>query len=361
MNHQQQPTTVDISMQSILKVIVVFLALAFLWFIRDVILIVLVALIFASAIDPWVDQLQKQRKMARGVSLLIIFVVAIGIIGLTVALLIPAIANQIGQLTQNFPHVIDTVLQQFNNAQQTEQGQNIINSVQDNLNNLSKSLSNIAGSVFSGIISLFGGIFTLIGIIVLTFYMTMEENGVEKFVRALSPIQYQPYLLRLIRRIQERLGLWLRGQLILGLIIGALSFVGLVILGVPYPLVLALVAGLTELIPMVGPILGAIPAIFIALTISPWKALFVIILYLVIQQLENNLIVPKVMQRVTGLNPIVVLIIMLIGGKVAGITGVILAVPVTIIGDSFIHDFIDRRKQHESAAADEANAGAASS
>lgn len=346
-------------MQSILKVIIVFIALAFLWFIRDVILIVLVSLIFASAIDPWVDHLQKRRGMARGVSLLIIFVVTIGIIALTIGLLVPAIANQAGQLTQNFPHVMDTLLQQFNSAQQTQQGQDLINSVQENLSNLSKSLSNIAGSVFSGIVSLFGGIITLIGILFLTFYMTMEENGVEKFVRAISPAQYQPYLLRLIRRVQERLGLWLRGQLILGLIIGALCFVGLVILGVPYPLVLALVAGLTELIPMLGPILGAIPAVFIALTISPWKALFVIILYLVIQQLENNLIVPKVMQRATGLNPIVVLVIMLIGGKLAGITGVILAVPVTIIGDSFIHDFLDRRKRRDDLETGEPDAGGA--
>lgn len=347
MDHERQPTSVDISMNSIIKVIVVFLALAFLWFIRDVVLIVLVSLIIASAIDPWIDSLQKRRGIPRGLSFVIIFLVALGVISLTIALLVPAIANQTSQLTQNFPDVISNLVEQFSNAQQTEQGQEFISSLQENLKNVSQSLSNIAGSVFTGVISVFGGIITLIGIIFLAFYMTMEEHGVEKFVRAVSPLQYQPYLLRLIRRIQERLGLWLRGQLILGLIIGALSFVGLVVLGVPYPLVLALVAGLTELVPMLGPVLGAIPAVFIALTISPWKALFVVILYLVIQQLENNLIVPKVMQRAVGLNPIIVLIVMLIGAKLAGITGVILAVPVTIIGDSFIHDFMDRRKRHE--------------
>ncbi|MFC1662694.1 AI-2E family transporter [Patescibacteria group bacterium] len=343
--NENQSTSVDISMSSIIKILIVLIGLAFLYFIRDVALIIFVSLVLASAIDPWIDNLQKKRRWPRWLSILLIFVLAIGIVVLTISLLVPAIANQVGQLTENFPDVINNLLSSVDT--ETKQGNELVNSIQDGLKSISDSLSTIAGSVFSGLAGLFGGIVMLIGVIFLTFYMTMVENGIEKLVRAVSPAQYQPYLLRLVRRIQERLGLWLRGQLILGLIIGALSFVGLAILGVPYALVLALVAGITELVPIVGPILGAIPAVFIALTISPWKALFVIILYIVIQQLENNLIVPKVMQRAVGLNPMVVIIVMLIGAKLAGIMGIIMAVPVTIIGDSFIHDFMDKRKRHQ--------------
>ncbi|MFH0951956.1 MAG: AI-2E family transporter [Patescibacteria group bacterium] len=335
-------------MSSIIKILLVLLLLAFLYAVRDVVLIIFVSLVFASAIDPWIDSLQKRRKMPRFLSILLIYILVIGVVVLAVSLLVPAISNQVGQLTENFPNVVDRIISGFSSAQQTNEGASLLTSIQGTLENVNQSLSKITSSIFSGIASLFGGIVMLIGILFLTFYMTLEEQGVEKFVKAIAPVNYQPYFIQLIRRIQERLGLWLRGQLILGLIIGALSFVGLVILGVPYPLVLALIAGITELVPIIGPILGAIPAVFIALTVSPWKALFVIILYLVIQQLENNLVVPKVMQRVAGLNPIVVIIIMLIGAKLAGIVGIILAVPAAIIGDCFLHDLLKKRRQHES-------------
>ena len=216
-------------MASILKVVLVLVALAFVYYIKDVILIIIVSLILASAIDPWIDSLQKRRHWPRWLSILLIFVAALGIVTLTIILLVPAIANQIGQLTDNFPDVMDKLINSFNAAQQSEQGQSFLNSIQGALDNINNTLSTITSSIFSGVASFFGGIIMLIGVIFLTFYMTMEENGVEKFVKAVSPVQYQPYLMRLFRRIQERLGLWLRGQLILGMIIGALSFVGLIL------------------------------------------------------------------------------------------------------------------------------------
>jgi predicted PurR-regulated permease PerM len=130
------------------------------------------------------------------------------------------------------------------------------------------------------------------------------------------------------------------------LIIGVLTFIGLSILGVNFALVLSLIAGLTEFVPIAGPFIGAIPAVLVAFTQSPLKALLVIILYIIIQQLENNLIVPKVMQKVTGLNPVVVIVVMLVGAKIAGIPGVILAIPVTIIGNALLENFF-KEKQAE--------------
>ena len=129
--------------------------------------------------------------------------------------------------------------------------------------------------------------------------------------------------------------MWLRGQLILVLIIGALSFIGLTILQVKYALVLAMIAGISELIPYVGPIIGAIPAVFLASSQSLFKAGLVIILYVVIQQLENQIIVPKVMQRSVGLSPLVIIIVMLIGARLAGVVGLLLAVPTATIATIF--------------------------
>jgi predicted PurR-regulated permease PerM len=141
-------------------------------------------------------------------------------------------------------------------------------------------------------------------------------------------------------RVQDKLGLWLRAQLLLSGIIFLVTWIGLLILGVKYSLVLALIAGITEVIPFIGPIIGAIPAVLLAFLQSPIKALLVLILYLVIQQLEGNILVPKVMQKTVGLNPIVVIVVILLGAKIAGVLGALLSIPVavaimTIAGDWF--------------------------
>ena len=179
---------------------------------------------------------------------------------------------------------------------------------------------------------------------VLTFYLTVEEHALKRMLRSLVPVRYQPYITHLVNRIQEKIGMWLRGQLILSLIIFLLSWFGLTILGVKYALVLAIFSGLTELVPYLGPFIGAIPAVFIALTQSPALALGVIVVYLIIQQLENNVIVPKVMQRAVGLNPIITIIAMMIGFKLAGILGIIIAVPVATALSIVLNDFIEIEK-----------------
>ena len=178
---------------------------------------------------------------------------------------------------------------------------------------------------------------------VITFYMTIEEDGLKKFVRSIAPIEYQPYLVQKTNRIQVKMGGWLRGQLILMFIIGSLTYVGLLILDVPYALVLAIFAGLAEFVPFLGPLIAAVPAVFFSFSDSPWKAFGVVIFYIVLQQLENQVIVPKVMQKAVGLNPIVVIIVMLIGAKVAGLVGILLAVPATTIAWIFFADIFERK------------------
>jgi predicted PurR-regulated permease PerM len=149
--------------------------------------------------------------------------------------------------------------------------------------------------------------------------------------------------MQLVNRMQDKIGLWLRGQIILSVIIFLLTYLGLSILGVKYALVLALVAGLTEFVPYLGPILAAIPAVFFAFTQDPMLAVFVIVLYYIIQLFENNFIVPQLMQKVVGLNPVVSIVVLLIGFKVGGIIGVILAIPVATAIGVFAKDIFQKR------------------
>lgn len=342
MDTPQQPgsVTLKISTSGIIKIILVLFVVAVLYLIRDVLAILFISLVFASALDPWVDSLQR-RGIPRVLGIVILYAILLGVVSLTVILFVPLVADQVNQLVLRLPTLFKQATEGVGGAAADP---TLLSSVQKMLDTLNQSLVKITGSIFTGVVSLFGGVFTLFGILVLTFYMTLEEHGIKKFLQSIAPVHYQPYLIQLLNRIQHRLGLWLRGQLILCLIIGTMTFIGVSILGVNFALVLSLIAGLTEFIPIAGPFIGAVPAVIVAFTQSPLKALLVIILYIVIQQLENNLIVPKVMQKVTGLNPVVVIVVMLIGAKIAGIPGVILAIPITIIGNAIIEDFFKGKR-----------------
>jgi len=339
---EQKYVYLRVTMSGIIKILLVLLALLVIYLVRDVIAIIFVSLVFASALDPWVDALQR-KSIPRVLGIIIIYAVLIGVVSLTIILFVPLISDQVSQLADKFPTLYERVTEGFN-IPDNPNDESLLSGIQEMLNALNQSLVKITSSIFSGVASVFGGIFTLFGVMVLTFYMTLEEHGIKKFIQSISPKRMQAYLVELINRIQHRLGLWLRGQLILSLIIGVMTFIGLSILGVNFAIVLSLFAGLTEFIPIAGPFIGAIPAVLVAFSQSPLKALLVVILYIIVQQLENNLIVPKVMQKVTGLNPVVVIVVMLIGAKVAGITGVILAIPVTIIGNAILGDIIREKK-----------------
>lgn len=167
----------------------------------------------------------------------------------------------------------------------------------------------------------------------------------KRIMRSVVPTKYQPYFTHLANRMQMKIGKWLRGQLFLSLIIFLLSWLGLSVLGVKYALVLAVFAGVTELIPYFGPFIGGVPAVLIAFTQSPTLAILVIVLYVVIQLIENHVLVPKVMQKAVGLNPVVTIIVILIGAKLAGILGIILAVPVTTALGVAAKDLIEYKKK----------------
>ncbi len=165
----------------------------------------------------------------------------------------------------------------------------------------------------------------------LNLYLLLDENGIKKFFVALLPLKQKNQIVTISHKVGAGLGAWLRGQLLLGILVGILVYAGLVIIGVPYALTLALLAGVLEIIPIIGPILSAIPAILIALSISPTMALVVTGFYVLVQELENKLLVPKVMQRTVGLHPVTIIIVLLIGAKLMGVLGILLAVPVASV------------------------------
>ncbi|MDD2807850.1 MAG: AI-2E family transporter [Patescibacteria group bacterium] len=341
---ENKNVTINISTSTVLKTIGFVLLLMFLYLIGDIILLMFISIMFASLIEPPVNYLES-KKVPRGLGVIFIYMILILFLVLIVRLLIPPIVEQVASLTGNFPELWSRIMENFSSLRQYSEQQGFVSNIQSGLLGLQNELQKAAGGVYSFVISLFANLINFVMVLVLTFYLVVQKDAVSKLFKAVAPAEYHDYLIGLFVDIQKKIGDWARAQLILGLIVGALSFVGLMFLLPKYALVLALVAGLTEMIPYLGPILGAIPAVFLGFTVPPisvTRGLFVLILYLVIQQLENNIIVPQVMKRHVGLNPVVVIIVMLIGARIAGIIGIVLAIPVATTVSVIAKDFLQK-------------------
>ncbi len=338
---------INISFLTIAKILIALLLFFVLYIVRDILAVLFISLIFASALDPWVDWMQE-KKIPRGVGVITIYLLLLGIIGSVVLLLIPPITTQITELTNSYPQITEKLSSGFALLKQYSLSDNPVENFLRTKDNLPPGLAKAAENIISSAIDVFGGIFTFFLILVVTFYMTVEEDSVKKVIWSIAPAKNQVYIMKLISRMQKKIGLWLRGQIILSLIIFILTYIGLSILGVQYALVLAMIAGLTEFIPYLGPMIAAIPAMFLAFTQGGGIFMaFVGILYYVIQLTENNIIVPKLMQKVVGLNPIVTLAVLMIGFKLAGIIGMVLSIPVATAINVFLKDLFDRKAFNE--------------
>lgn len=338
---------INVSSLTIAKVVIVLLLLWFLYLILDVLGIVFVSFIIAAAITPWVDALEA-RKIPRVASVIGIYVVLFGTISMAVALIVPAVVDELGQLAKRLPDLFQEISRWLAPVTGLPNREQAVSALQQNLDALNKGLIQVTSGIFNTLSSVFGGVASFITVLVIVFYMSVEQHGAKKFVQSFAPVKYRPYLIQLVAKIQMRLGGWLRGQLLLSLLIAVVTYIGLLLFGVKYALLLALLAGAFEIIPFIGPILAAIPAVFFAATDRPILALFVALFYLVVQQLENNILVPKVMQSSAGLNPIVILISVLIGARIGGIVGVIMAVPVAVILSVIFRDIFEERRIKDS-------------
>ena len=346
MSSSKNPIYINITTSGVIKIILVFILFYFLFIIRDILAILFISLILSSSIDPLVDMMQK-KKISRSLGVIIIYFFLFLLFGGIIYLIIPPIVEQASELSQKFP-ILDTVVGWFNFIKDIFFENGALNFLGENFQTLSPNLQNAASGFFNTVTDIFGTIFSFFLILVMTFYMSVEENSIKKIIWSLAPKKNQVYIMHLVNRMQKKIGLWIRGQLILSFIIFVLTFIGLSILGVKYALILALVAGLTEFVPYLGPIFASIPALFLSFTQGGFTfMIFVGVLYYIIQLVENNIIVPKLMQKVVGLNPIIIIAVLMIGFQVAGPIGAILSIPVATALNVFLSDFFDLKSKEE--------------
>lgn len=318
-----QRMTIDISMRAILKVVGVLLGLWLLYLIHEIVLLVFFVIIVVMALAPIVDRWSK--RMPRALAVGIIFLIAVGVISLVIGLLIPPLIAEVSDLASNLPLYTQKINSLFSNIVTTNPESLTI--TERALQSIAGQLSRLSQGLFQTTIGILGGFVSFLTMLVLSVYLLLEEKGIRHFFISLLPIEQKEHVVNAIDKVGQKLGAWLRSQLLLMVIIGLVTGLWTTLLGLPYALTLGLWAGLTEVIPFIGPIVGGIPIVLIALLDSPLKALIALVLLALTQQVEANFIVPKVMQKTVGLSPIVVIIALLIGGKLFGITGTILSVP----------------------------------
>ena len=301
------------------QVIFALFLIVLVWFIvqtREIIVSIFLAYIIMAAVLPLVELLRR-RGFPKIAAVLIPYFGIIIAIFLLVLPLVPFVVTQIQSLISNFPRFIDRSAEVFGFTINPKQVEGYINS---ELETLGKSAVNVTTKVF-------GGLFSMITIFVVSLYLLLYEDSFKGSLANLFHKDLRQKVLNTLDQVNLKLGAWLRGQIQLCVFIGAISWVGLTILGLPYALPLALLAGILEVVPTIGPILSAIPAVIIALTVSPTMAITVTAFYILIQALENQILVPKVMQKAVGLNPVVVILAIMIGTNLMGVAGALLAIP----------------------------------
>lgn len=304
---------IDISYQTILFIAGFLILLWIIYLIIDIILLLFVAFILVSALSPIVDKLTSW-KLPRPLAIIVVFVVLIStIIGL-LTLGITPLVSQTSNLFQALGEVISNLIKS-NYVDQSV--------IRDELSTLSHQIVGFSLSLVENLVA-------YVSVVVITFYMLLDKPKFEGMLTSFF-VNRQEKIKRLLNKIEYKLGAWLRGQLILSLTVGLLVYIGLTLINMEFALPLAILAALLEAVPVIGPIISAIPAILLALTVSPFLAAIVGGLYLAIQQLEGHIIVPQVMKRAVGLNPILVILAVAVGGRLLGIGGAFLAVPIAVV------------------------------
>jgi predicted PurR-regulated permease PerM len=316
---------------------------------RTALLLIYVSGVLAIGFGPAVRLIEKQRllpvgsrRFPRWLAILTIYFIILGSLTVVGMMVLPPLVDQARDLGQRLPEMLDR-------AQTWLINKGVLThriTLREAVEQAPGSPGDTVGTVVGAVTGVVGGIFGLVTILILTFYLLVESDNLYRTFKRMFPVEHRDRASVIARDISIKVSAWLNGQLILAATIGASAALGLWLLGVPYFYVLALIAAIGEMIPVVGPILSAVPAVLVALTVSPQKALAVIIFFFVQQQFENHVLVPKIMERQVGISAAFVIIALLFGGSLLGILGAILAVPTAAIIQVLFQELYANEERH---------------
>lgn len=336
--------TLEISAASIMRALALTAGALLLYALKEIFAIVLFAIIIASGISPFASSMEK-RGIPRIFAVLLLYVIVFGLLLFLASLVIPFLSQDLAQLTSAFPRILEGVTSSLDTVQNgSPRYFDFVSELQNILAIFSSYLQQFSQSSISFVISIFGGLFAFVATIVISFYFSIMKDGIDAFIRSVTPTKYENYLIDLWHRAEVKVGRWLQGQMLLALIVGLLVYVGLELFNVKFALLLGILAMALEIVPFAGPILAAIPAIGLAFLQDPMLGVWVFVFYGLVQQIESHVLAPLVLGKTTGMNPVVVILALLIGAKLYGIAGALLGVPVATVVVEVIDD-LARRKE----------------
>lgn len=289
-------------------------------------------------LNPVVGALQKVplgkvRHVSRGWAITVVMLLLLSILGALLLTLLPALVDQIASLVKNIPVLVDAIQHWANQLSQINFSKEY--GIDFNLDKLQQEVQNIGKTVVSGMATSLSAVIakltsftvTAITVPVMTIYMLYDGNKLAPFIQKVFPSKQQARISDILGRLNQTLAQYISGQVLEMIFVGVFTAVGYFMIGQKYALLLGVFAGITNMIPYVGPYIGLVPALFVALTDSFWQAIWVSIVVLIVQQVDSNLIYPRVMGASLHVHPLTIIVLLLAAGNIAGIAGMILAVP----------------------------------
>ena len=331
----------DISWSTILKVSFALLCFYIIYLVRDILVWFIFALIISILFNPGVTFLRRLR-VPRVLAVIFIYVAIFGLLGILIYATAPMFVNEIRQFSQLFPQYFGKIAPPLRGL-----GVEAFESMESFTQALGETLQRASSDIFNALAIFFGGIGSTIFVLAIALFLSLEEKGVERVIALLSPKRYESYILSLWIRSQTRVAGWFGSRILTCFLVGLAVFITLRLFNVNYAFSLALLAGVFDFVPVLGPIIvGAIAFVFVAL--DSWlKAFFVLIAFILIQQIEGNILSPILTKRFVGIPPVLVLISLALGAKLLGILGAVLAIPLAGILFEFLRDFLQKRKQEK--------------
>jgi predicted PurR-regulated permease PerM len=342
MSHNEDVRTISISNGTIIRVILFGLLVAGLFVLRDLILVLLTSIVIASFVTKLASTLKKY-KIPRTLSVVFLYFITLATFTSLLYVFLPILITEIVHLVEYVPALSLISPETFSSLR--ELAQTFAGGFSASTFLAGTQLISSVSAGFLGTLSFaFGSLINFVLIIIISFYLSIQEKGIESFLRIITPRKYEEYVISLWARSERKIALWIQGQFLLGLLVGVLIYLGLSILGMQYALLIAVVAAICELIPF-GLILAAIPALSFAfaeggITLSILVGGF----YIIVQQFESYLIAPLIVNKIIGVSPLVVILAILIGSTLAGFWGIILAIPVAVVFLELFDD-IEKKKQ----------------
>lgn len=349
MSENNKSVNINISTGTLMRVFLFGILVLALFKLRNIVLIVLTAIVVASFVESAVKKMKRFIKN-RVLSVVIIYILSISLFVGLFSVFIPVFVSEMSTLVSQLGKYIpdSSILSTFQ-PDTISDAKGVVKSISHNaslveiIRNTENLVSSISGGFFNAFGGAFGGVINLVLIAVISFYLSIKEKGIENFLRIILPDKHEEYAINLWQRTERKIGLWIQGQMLLGVIIGTLAYLGLTILGVKYSLVLALITAFLELIPF-GSLVATVPAVLFGyLDGGTSLSLMVFGLYIILQQFENYLIYPLIVKKVIGISPLVVILSLLIGAELAGLWGVILSIPCAVCLLEFLDD-LEKKK-----------------